>query len=102
LHSKPLFDEILRLCADFEFESFVKKLDILEKPTNSKNLLSGFEFKVAEGKETASVVGSSLEIFDGSELIEEPQEKFVGALLRYIFDKHFLPHLLLRAHCISS
>jgi len=57
---------------------------------------------VTEREKAASVIGSSFEIFDTSELIEEAHKKFVGALLRYIFDKHFLPNFLLGTHCISS
>jgi hypothetical protein len=57
---------------------------------------------VAEGKKGASVGGSAFEVLDVSELVEEALHQFVGALLRYILDKHFLPHLLLRTHCIAT
>jgi hypothetical protein len=55
---------------------------------------------VAEGKETSAVVSCSFKVFNVAELVKEPDHDLVGALLRYIFDEHFLPNLLFRTHYI--
>lgn len=56
---------------------------------------------MAEGEKASSVVGSTFEIFDIAKFVEEACHDFVAALLRYILDEHFLPHLLFRPHWIN-
>lgn len=57
---------------------------------------------MAEGEEVAAVVGSAFVVLDVSEFIEEQLHEFIGALLWYILDKHFLPHLLFGTHCMKD
>ena len=57
---------------------------------------------MAKGKKTTSIICCSFEIFDIAELVEESLYQLVAALLRYILDKHFLPHFLLRSHYIRQ
>lgn len=56
---------------------------------------------MAEGEEATAIVGCAFEVFDAAEFVEEPDHDFVCALLRYIFDEHFLPNLLFRTHCVK-
>jgi len=98
LHAIPFFEEILRFWADNEIEDFVEKLDIGKESAYSKDFLASFELEVTEGEKTTSIIGSSFKIFDIAKLVKEFLHEFVTALLRYIFDKHFLPHFLFRTH----
>lgn len=53
---------------------------------------------MAEGQEAPAIVSCPFEIFNVAELVKEPDHNLVCALLRYIFDEHFLPNLLFRTH----
>jgi hypothetical protein len=53
---------------------------------------------MTEGEESSAIVDSAFEIFGGAELIEESLHGFIATLLRYILDKHFLPHFLFGPH----
>ena len=96
----PLFDEILCFWADFEVQGFIEDLDVLEESPDSKDFLSGLELKVAEGHQTPSIIDCSFVVFDDTEFIEQFLHEFVGAFLRYIVDKHFLPDFVFGAHLI--
>ena len=102
LHVGPLLDEIFGLRTDFDLKDFVEQLDVDEESAYSEDFLASFEFKMAERKKTPSIISCPFEVFDIAELVEEPLHQLVAALLRYILDKHFLPHFLLRSHCIAE
>ena len=98
MHIVPFFEEILRFWTYNEVEDFVEKFNIDEESTNSEDLLSCFELEMAVGLKTTAIISNSFEIFDIAKLVEESLHQFVTALLRYIFDKHFLPHFLFGSH----
>jgi hypothetical protein len=100
LHVGPLFDKILCLRAYFYLQIAGKNLYIAEKSPDSHDLLTSFQIKVAKGEKSATIIESTLEVFNRSEFVKKSQHDFICALLRYIFDKHLLPHLLLGAHLI--
>ena len=98
LNGDPLFDKVLGFGADFEVEGFVKKANVFEKSFDSEDFFACFELKMAEGHETASVVDCSFVVFDSAELVKQFLHEFVGAFLRYIVDKHFLPDFIFGAY----
>lgn len=102
LHTGPLFDEVFRLRTNLKLKHLVENLDVDEESTNAHDLLSRLKVEVAERQQAPSVVSSPFEVFDAAELVEKSDHDLVGALLRYIFDEHFLPNLLFRTHYIYS
>ena len=70
----------------------------MEETADTDDLLPSLEIEVAEGKQLTAIVERSLEVLYAAELVEQSDHVLVGALLRYILDKHFLPHSLLRLH----
>lgn len=49
-----------------------------------------------------SIVQCAFEVLNAAKFVEKTHHDVIGALLRYIFYEHFLPHLLLRPHYIGS
>jgi hypothetical protein len=102
LHGGPFLDEVLRFGADFDFQGAVEYLDAGEEADDAQDLLARLEFKVAEGQQPSAVVRRPLEVLYCTKLVQESLHRVVRALLRYIFDEHFLPHLLFRSHFICG
>ena len=100
MNGDPLFNEILSFWTDLEVECFVKNLNFLEEAPDSKNFLSRLELKVAERHQATTIVDCSFVVFKNSKLVEELLHKFIGAFLRYIVDKHFLPDFVFGTHLI--
>jgi hypothetical protein len=53
---------------------------------------------MAKRHKAPSIIAHPFEIFNKTELIQKSDHQFIGAFLRYIVDKHFLPDLVLRSH----
>ncbi len=100
MNGDPLFDKILSFWTDFEVKRFLKNLNVLEESSDSENFLSRLELKMAEGHQAATIIDCSFVVFKDSKLVEQLLHEFIGAFLRYIVDKHFLPDFVLGTHLI--
>lgn len=98
LNGHPLFDEVVSLRADLDLQVLVKDPNVVKQSLNTQYLFARLDVEMTEGQQTTTVVYSSLEVFYRSELVEQSHHDFVGTLLRYILDEHFLPYFLLRSH----
>lgn len=98
LNGDPLLDEVLSFGADFKVESLIEDADVLEQSLNSEDFLTSLKVKMTKGHQPASVIDCSLVVFDGSKFVEQFLHELIGAFLRYIVDKHFLPDFVLGTH----